>query len=184
VIENPERDATSHDDPFDSLTDPETLRTREDVPFSHDTLEHEDEEHCSSDVAGRVAAGVTDEDGRLLLLCNDDLGIAILPHGSVDPGEDWFAVAREEIEGQTGIEIAIDGVELVRDIDHVVEGEPHTSTYGIVFEGSPIGGEIQDCKLSGDAGSDDWRAGWFDGLPEGVEVPDGGPGEDLALFFK
>ncbi|WP_248516731.1 NUDIX hydrolase [Salinarchaeum laminariae] len=179
-----DQDETSHDGPIDSLTDPATLHERADVPVTSHTVEHEGLDHCSTDIAGRIAVGVTDADDQLLLLCNDELGIALLPHGTVDGGEDWAAVARREIEGQTGIEIVLDDVKHVREIDHVLEGEsdPHASNDGIVFGGSPTGGEIQECKRSAEAGSDGWRAGWFDGLPAGIEQPKGGPGKDLELF--
>lgn len=86
MTETTDRDDQSPDDAIDSLTDPETLRQRADVPVTEHTIEHEDRDHCSTDVAGHVAAGVTDADGQLLLLCNDDLGVAILPHGSVNAG--------------------------------------------------------------------------------------------------
>lgn len=71
-------------------------------------------------------------------------------------------------------------------MNHVVEGEPeaHASTYGVIFRASPTGGSIRDWELDGDSGSDDWRAGWFDGLPDGVEVPDGAPGDDLEPFLE
>lgn len=185
MIANQNRDATSHDDPIDSLTDPETLRGRTGVPFSQQTSEHEDEDHCSIGVAGRVAVGVTDRDGRFLLLCNDELGIALLPHGTVDADENWAAIARREAEGQTGIAVDLDEIVVVRAVDHVVEGddEPHCSTHRVVFAGSPGGGEIQDCKRSADAGSDNWRAGWFEKLSEALAAPEGGPGDDLELFL-
>lgn len=186
MIGNPTFDARTNDDTIETLGDHETLREREDVPVVKHTVEHEEIDHCSTDIAGRIAVGVTDGDDRLLLLCNDELGIALLPHGTVAHGEDWADAARRETEGLTGVEIALDDVELVREIDHVLEedAEPHASNVGIVFAGSPTGGEIQDCKRSTDAGSDDWRAGWFDGLPDGIDVPEGGPGEDLALFLE
>lgn len=186
MIGNPNFDAATNDDPIETLTDLEVLREREDVPVVEHTVEHENLNHCSTDIAGRIAVGVTDGDDRLLLLCNDEIGIALLPHGTVDQGEDWAGAARRETESQTGVEIALDSVEYVRDIDHVLEGEgdPHASNVGIVFAGSPTGGEIQDCKQSADAGSDDWRASWFDGLPDGIDVPEGGPGKDLELFLE
>ncbi|AGN01837.1 hypothetical protein L593_09460 [Salinarchaeum sp. Harcht-Bsk1] len=181
-----DRDASSHDGlQIDSLTDPATLTERDDVPVSQDEMEHESADHCSTDIAGRVAVGVTNDDGQTLLLCNEEHGVALLPHGSVQPGEDWLVAARREIEAQTGVEIALDGIELLRDIDHVIAGEDgvHTSTYGLIFTATPAGGDIQDCKQSADAGSDRWYAGWFDGVPEHLDVPPGGPGDDLELIL-
>lgn len=183
------RGVSSHDGlQFDSLTDPATLRDRDDVRVSSDTQVHEDADHCSRGVAGRVAVGVTDADGRTLLLCNDDHGVALLPHGDVEADEEWLAATRREIEAQTGVEIDLEGIELLRDVDHRVEAEdePHCHTYGIVFRASPTGGAIQHCKESAEAGSDGWYADWFEAIPEdlpdGVSIPEGGPGEDLALI--
>lgn len=184
------RGVSSHDGlELDSLSDPATLRDHDDVRVSADTQVHEHADHCSTDIAGRVAVGVTDADGRTLLLCNDDHGVVLLPHGDVEADEDWLAAARREIEAQTGVEIALEEIELLRDIDHRVEGagQLDCQTYGIVLRASPTGGEIQDCKASADAGSDSWYADWFDAvpgdLPDGVSIPEGGPGEDLELIL-
>ena len=181
-----DRDAPSHDGlQLDSLTDPATLADRDDVPVSQDTLEHERADHCSTDIAGKIAVGVRNDEGETLLLCNEEHGVAILPYGDVELDEDWLAAARREIEALTGVEISIEAVELLREIDHLVDGEDGVdcSTYGLVLRASPAGGAIQDCKESAAAGSDDWYAGWFDGVPEDVAVPDGGPGEDLELIL-
>lgn len=74
---------------------------------------------------------------------------------------------------------------LLREIDHVVAGddEPHASTCRLVLRGSPSGGEVQNCEGSAITGSDDWYAGWFDGLPAALSVPGGSPGEDLELVL-
>lgn len=181
-----DRDASSHDGlQIDSLTDPATLADRDDVPVSQDEMEHESAEHCSTDIAGKIAVGVRNDEGQTLLLCNDEHGVAILPHGDVEPDEDWLAAARREVEALTGVAIAIEGIELLREIDHVVAGEDDVdcSTFGLVLSASQAGGEIQDCKQSADAGSDIWYAGWFDGVPEDLAVPPGGPGDDLELIL-
>jgi ADP-ribose pyrophosphatase YjhB (NUDIX family) len=183
------RGVSSHDGlQFDSLTDPATLRDHDDVRVSQDTMEHEDADHHWQDVAGQVAVGVTDADGRTLLMVNEAIGVVALPHGDVEPGEDWLSAARREIEAVTGVSIALEDVVLLREIDHVVAGEsdPHTSTFGLLFRGAPTDGEIQGCKESAEAGSDGWYAEWFEtvpgDLPDGVSIPEGGPGEDLELI--
>lgn len=172
------------DDPLATLADPAALRDRPDVQFEDHTRVREDRDHCGTASAGQAVVGVRNDDGELLLLVNREAGIALLPHGSVVEGGDWAATARDDAEGQTGVEIELDGTEVARRVEHRLEGEddPHAVTHHVVFRGSATGGEIRDCKQSADAGSDPWTAGWYDGLPEGVEPPEGTPGEDLRLF--
>lgn len=187
MIEYPARDDPSHDDaPTESLTDPAALRGRTGIPFEEETAVHDDRDHCNADVAGRAVVAATDDEGATLLLVNDELGIALLPHGTVDPGADWAAVARREAEGQTGVAVDLETVAAVRSAVHVVDGEddPHARTHRVVFDATPAGGTIQDCKRSADAGSDAWRAGWFHALPEGVTPPGPGPEADVELAFE
>lgn len=183
---HPDSDSTNADadDQFATFTDPEDLRDRQDVSFDDHTRLRENRDHCGTASAGQAVVGVRNDADELLLLVNREAGIALLPHGSVEPGGDWAATAREDTQGQTGIGVELDGVEAVRRVEHRLEDEdePHATTHQVVFHGSPTGGEIRDCKLSADAGSDAWIAGWYDGLPDGVEPPEGTPGEDLRLF--
>lgn len=202
---SPDRTAET-DDMFDSLEDPVELRGVEGVEATSETREHEDFDHCCAELAGRVAVAVENDDGELLLLRNDDLGIAVLPHGDVEAGEDWAGVARAETEALTGVSVSLDAVEVLREIDHDVEGggsardgeigsldgessahngggKPHRTTYRLVFAGRAVGGEIQDCKRSTEAGSDAWWACWASDLPERVEIPPGGPGDDLRYVL-
>lgn len=167
------------------LQDPVRLREREDVTVTSETEEHDDFDHCCADIDGRVAVAVENDDGELLLMRNDELGIAVLPHGDVESGDGWYAAARDEIEALTGISIALDGIDVLREIDHVVDGDgkPHRTTYRIVFSGRPVGGEIQDCKQTPEAGSGNWWACWTDGLPDGIEIPPGDPGDDLQYVL-
>lgn len=186
---NPHDDSDRTRPSLESLTDPGSLREHPAVSFHRETAVHDDRDHCSSDVDGRAVVGVTNEDGELLLLVNRELGVAVLPHGTVAADStasgDWATVARRDAEGQTGISIELDGIDAVRAVDHVVDGEdPHARTHRVVFRASPVDGEIQACKRDAAAGSDDWTAGWYDECPEGVAAPDGGPGDDLALFLE
>ncbi|WP_049929209.1 NUDIX hydrolase [Halopiger goleimassiliensis] len=168
-----------------SLSDPETLRGRTDVPFEAETVVREDRDHCGVRVDGRAVAGVRNDAGELLVLVNPDLGIALLPHGDVEPGEDWVATARREVEALTGVTIELEAIDVVRTVDHVLEGEddPHATTTRVLFQASPVGGEIQACKRSAAAGSDRWEAAWLDELPADVTPADGGPGDDLRWFL-
>lgn len=170
---------------LDSLTNPEGLRDRDDVTFTTETRRHDDVDHCGVDVAGQAIAGIENDDSELLLLLNDELGVAVLPHASVERGDDWAAVARQGVENQTGISVTLDHIEAVRQVDHVVAdaGKPHTTTHRVLFAGRPAGGEIHDCKRAASAGSDDWRAGWFTDLPDAIEMPGDGPGDDLQHFL-
>lgn len=169
-------------DATDSLTDFDALRDRP-VPVSEDRRVREDRDHCGTERAGEAVVGVENDAGEILLLVNHDAGVALLPHGLVQSGDDWAAVARDGVEGKTGIPVELDGVEHAWEVDHVVEGEDlHTTTRRVVFRGSPRTTDVQECKRSAEAGSDDWVAGWFDGLPEDVAPPEGGPEKDLSLF--
>ena len=90
------------------------------------------------------------------------------------------------MEGLTGISVDIDGVVAVREVAHYLDGEsePHAETYRTVFSATPTGGEIQDCKQSMEAGSDCWRVGWFETLPDAISpAPEAGPRDDLELVF-
>lgn len=168
-----------------SLADPQEIRSQEGIAFTTETQEHDTFDHCSTDIAGNAVLELRNEDDEVLLLIHDEHGIAVAPHGDVEEGDDWAAAARREIEAVTGIAIALDSIDAVKEVDHVVseDGKPHRTTCRVIFSGHPVGGEIQDCKQSAEAGSDDWRAAWVDGLPEDIEVPPGGPGNDLQFVL-
>ena len=169
--------------PTDSLTDPETLRDREDVRFAEETVVREDRDHCATDIAGRAIVGVTDGAGAVLLTIHEADSVGMLPHGPVDPGEDWAEVARDTVELVTGVSFEIDGVELVRDLDHVVEGEaePHSSTYNVIFRASLADEAARAADPSLDE-NDHWNAGWFEEVPEEL-MPDAGRIEDDVRLF-
>jgi len=170
-------------DPTDRLADPDTLPTSEDVTATTETNCHEDRDHCGTELAGRAVVGVTNADGDVLVLIADELGVALLPHGRVEPGDDWAEAARAGVEGQTGVAVSLERVEAVRTVDHVVDDVSHTTTRRVLYSASPTGGEIQDCKRSADAGTDGFRAVWVDALPNDVEAPEGGPRNDLEVFL-
>lgn len=168
------------------ITDPTALRSVAGVRASTERLEHESDEHCGIGTVGRSVIDVRNGDGEHLLLVNDDLGVALLPDETVAAGGDWATAAREAAAGKTGISATLDAVVAVRAVDHVLPGEtePHLQTHRLVFRGSPAGGEIRECKRSHSAGSDDWRADWFETLPDGISlVPEGGPRDDLQLVM-
>lgn len=170
----------------DSLEDGQQRRGSEQVAVSAETAEHESFDHCAADIAGRTAVAVENERNEILLLCNERMGVAVLPHATVEPGDNWATTTCEEIEAVTGVAIRLDRIEALREVDHVVDpgGKPHRTTRRVVFRGSPESGEIQNCKRSAQAGSDAWEARWVSEFPEAFDAPDGGPGNDLALVFE
>jgi hypothetical protein len=170
----------------ETTLDPHQLVDRSDVRSTTEQNIHENMDHCNVDVAGRVVVSVRNEDGEHLLPVHDELEIALLPNDTVDADEEWTTKAVESVHGLTGIAVDLDGVLAVRRVDHLLadESEPHARTHRIVFSATPTGGEIQDCKQSQDAGSDCWRAGWFEALPDGITPPpEAGPQNDLDLVF-
>lgn len=179
-------DATPSDaDSISTLTDPEAVRDRTDVTGREHARTRDDRDHCGTSSAGQAVVGVRNDAGEVLLLVNREIGIAVLPHGTVPEEGDWAETARTDAAATTGIEFALQGVELVRRVEHRLEGEdgPHAVTHQVVFRGSAAGGTIDDCKRSPEAGSDAWTAGWYDGLPDGIDAPEGVSGEDLRLFL-
>lgn len=174
--------ATTDSDERLSVTAPDALRERGDVQFSERERTVADREHCGAGVAGRAVVGVQNDDGEFLLLVHDEMGVAVLPHATVEADGDWAARARQGIEDSTGVSIALDGIEAVRHVEHVVDGErePHTATHRVVFSGTPTGGQIWDSTTD-----DGWRAGWFAALPDDIDAPSqGGPAEDFRLVLE
>ncbi|WP_435181892.1 hypothetical protein [Halorussus sp. AFM4] len=170
--------------PTDSLTDPERLRDREGVRFTEETVVREDRDHCATDVAGRAVVGLTDGAGAVLLAIHETDAVGMLPHGPVDPGEDWAEVARDTVELVTGVPFELDGVEVVRGLDHVAEDEdePHASTYNVVFRASLADEAARATDPSLDE-NDHWNADWFDSVPDDLLPDDGGRvADDVRLF--
>ncbi len=182
MADNTTRDPSTADtDAPLSIADPEQIRDRDELHVTQETAEHDDFDHYAAEIAGHIVVALENDDGELLVLVNDELGIALLPHGDVEDSDDLATAAREEIEALTGLSVALDGIELLREVDHVVDpaGKPHRTTHRLILSGHPIGGEIQECKRSAEAGSDGWRATWVTELPEEITAPDDGPGDDL-----
>ncbi|NEU58017.1 NUDIX hydrolase [Halorussus sp. MSC15.2] len=180
----PETSTETTDDvsPADSLTDPERLRDRADVPFTSEEAMHDDRDHCNTDTAGRAVVGLTNDAGDVLLAVHKEESVAMLPHCGVEPGEDWAAVARGTVEITTDLPFELDGVEAVREIDHFAEGEdePHATTYGVVFRAS-VAGDPDTADPSHDE-NEHWDADWFDAVPENTPEGSGLVEDDIRLF--
>jgi hypothetical protein len=180
-------DSSATDDapPADSLTDPKRLRDDDEIPFTEETAVHEDRNHCNTDIVGRAVIGVTNDAGEVLLAVHKEESVAMLPHHAVEPGDDFVAVGRETVEITTELPFEIDGVEVVREIDHVVEGEaePHATTYGVVFRAS-LAGDPESAAVESPSHDENehWDAAWFDAVPETNPPGDGLVEEDIRLF--
>jgi len=181
-----EREHIGHSiDEAKSITDPTTYRDRSGVESRDEVNDHDGTEHCGTGTVGRAIVDVRNDDGEHLLLVHDEVGVAILPNETVDPGEDWAAVAREAAAGYTGIEIKLEAILSVGTVEHTVpdQDDPQLTTTRAVFRGSPVGSEIDECKRAAENGSDEWRVEWCSDLPEGISPPEGGPERDLELVL-
>jgi hypothetical protein len=173
------------DSGLDSLSDPETLRDAEGVRFTHEEAMHDDRDHCNVDIEGRAVVGVTNDAGEVLLAVHEEESVAMLPHGAVESGDDWIAVGRDTVEITTELPFEIDGVAVVREIDHVVEGEdePHATTYGVVFRASLSGDpDEEDLADPSHPENEHWDAAWFDSVPENTPPGSGLVEADIRLF--
>jgi hypothetical protein len=172
-------------DGAEPITDPTTYRDHSGVESRDERNEHDGTDHCGVGTEGRAIVDIRNEDGEHFLLIHDGAGVAIMPNETVDPGEDWAAVAREAAAGYTGIEIEIDAILSVGTVEHIVPGQddPQMTTTRAVFRGSPVGGGIDECKRTAANGSDEWRVEWCSQLSDGVSAPEGGPERDLALVL-
>lgn len=174
-----ETSTRNSDDPTgDSLFDPETLRDEAEVEFTEATRVHEDEDHCSVGIEGKAVVGVTDDDGELLLVVDDERKFATLPAGNVESDDDWAAVGKDRTEHLLELPIELDGPKRVREVEHVTEEDEqaHATSYEVIFAASPTA----DPSRATDGC--DWRAEWVEAFPENVDN-DGGPAEaDVRLF--
>ncbi|PSP64938.1 hypothetical protein BRC77_02810 [Halobacteriales archaeon QH_8_64_26] len=69
----------------------------------------------------RAIIGVTDVDGRVLLVAHPEERIAILPNDTVAPDEEWATVGRSWVEGAAGVDVTIEDIERVRRVEHAIE---------------------------------------------------------------
>jgi hypothetical protein len=165
---------------MDELTDPETLREREDTEFI-DTPPEEHRSHFElyESIAGMAVAGVTDGD-RLLVVEREDAPYPTLPYGQVAPTDDWIATMREAVMDTTGVGVTVDDVCRVRHNTYRSGTGGETTGHDVVFAASPD----EDTGTDPDAGHD-WTAAWRDtatlDLPndEGNDVLN-----DIRLFVE
>jgi hypothetical protein len=170
----------------DATIDPERSFEDGHVDTKRLTLTHEDaeryDEHSETDVIGRAIVGVTDVDGRVLLVVHPEERIATLPNDTVAPDEEWATVGRSWVEGAAGVDVTIEDIERVRRVEHAIENRDgvESVTYQIVFGASiPSAGTIPD----GLCADNPWELGWYGELP--FRMDDAGPGilDDIRLFL-
>lgn len=167
-----------------SLTDPATLLDRQDV----DTGEQSrvvDEEHFDrhDPIAGWVVVGLTNADGEVALVDHDGGHGWSLPHGPVQPGEDWAAAARHWLAVQTGIDAELaDAVRVTRIEDRLEATDTSataartTTIHDVVLAARPAS---DDPTLDPDPDGPD--VDWFAAVPAGA--PDGDVTEDIRRFL-
>ena len=165
---------------MDGLTDPETLRDRDDVEFVEESAEaHQDHFELYEPIAGMAIVGVTDGRGRLLLLEREDAPIPVLPYGRTEPGDDWVTTAREAVADSTDVEVAIEGVRRVRRHTYRSESGAETTGYDVVFAATPVDDGTDP------NGGHDWRASWREmGTLDLPDDPDNDVLNDIRLFVE
>ncbi|WP_254545600.1 hypothetical protein [Halomarina pelagica] len=155
---------------MDELTDPETLRERDDAEFIDAPPEaHQGHFEVYEPIAGMAISGVTDADGRLLLLRQEDERIPVLPYGQVSLDGDWVTAAREAVAVTTGVAVTIDGVVRVRRAAYRSETGAETTGYDVVFSATPVG-DLDLSDATGLSCRHEWSATW--NAPDAIELPD------------
>ena len=165
---------------MDELTDPETLREHEDIEFSKmPPEEHQGHFELYESIAGMAIAGVTDVDGRLLLLEHEDAPYPTLPYGQVAPAEGWIASTQATVTDSTGVAVTVDDVRRVRHHTYRSGVGEETTGYDVVVAASPDG----DGDIPAESGQE-WVPTWRDtatiDLPD---EPDNDVLNDIRLFM-
>jgi hypothetical protein len=168
---------------MDSLTDPDSLRTRSDVEFREEqTVDDQDGFDYFAAIGGLVAVGVTNHAGAVLLM-NSPHGWR-LPYGPVADDEDWLAAGRRLGETLTDAETAVDRVERVAQVTHSTTGDDREATsYDVVLRMEPVEGE----PLGTDPSFGPWKEvelEWFDAVPDDAYRDHGDAVEDIQLFVE
>lgn len=149
--------------------EPARLYDDADVPTQDSTYTHEATDYSEAGTAGLSIVGVTDDDGRLLLVIEPEAGHAVLPHTPVETGDKWATIARDHVAAASGLEVELEAIILVRRVEHRVEGETaaRETTHHVLFAASPVGGTFEGlCETN------DWELRWCEKLPEGIDADD------------
>jgi 8-oxo-dGTP pyrophosphatase MutT (NUDIX family) len=160
--------ATTDDGPVG--TDPAALAAREGVERVERTYEHDDPDHPETGHDGRVVLGIArDREGgrEVLVLRHREHPVVTLPNGLVEEGAGHVASAVEFAREALGLDIEPCGVERVRFVEHLVDGEPDGTTAHVVLAPTVADGQL-------DVHDDDWTGEWT------AELPEDGRGDTLA----
>lgn len=164
--------------------DPATLLDREDVRVREDpeVVEHQHHFDLYESIEGMAVVGVTNDDAEVLLLVDDDEGIALLPHGTVEPSEDWATTGARAVEEQTGVAVEIDGPELVKCKHFSPEGDDdrRTTAHQVFLHASPVA-DGATAGTASDSARGDWTVGWFHEIPVDADASNELV-EDVRLF--
>lgn len=165
-------------------TDPDELRERPDVEICEHTFVHGSTDHCEADAAGRVIVGVTNADGAVLVLENEEAPYPMLPNEVVESGEDWGESARQAAEDAAGAPVELGDPLRVRDVEHRVDGEDErqTETTHVVYRAS-LASDADDADPPFPADCD-WTAHWLDEFPDAMVEEEASPVEDVRLLFR
>jgi len=164
-----------------TLHDPTTLLDRDDVEVTERRADVDDDHlENTADWAGMAVVGVTDDAGRLLLLEREDGDHAILPHGPVDPGEDFAAVARRAVAETATLPATIAGVERVRRVElrHVDDPDRTASRFDVLFRATPT-----DDAPAPSSDRDDWDATWRRTVPDNPDWDHDDVVNDIRAFL-
>ena len=191
--------ATPESSPQHTGLDPASLADDPDVDVAERVYPHADTDHCEADAAARTVVGCTRADGSLLLLVDRDADHAVLPHPTVDAGEDVRAVAREETAAVANVPVEIGDPVALRRVEHYetedhdgvgdpdafeppADATPHNVTHHVVFAASVADGATAG---DGDPGVDDpdWEADWFAAAPVDLADEHGDAAADIRRFL-
>lgn len=165
-----------------TVTNPAALADQEGIAFERRTYEHDDVEHCETEAAGRAIVGATDANERVLVVVQPQEGHAVLPNETVEPNGDWATIGRERVEAMAGIEVTLNDVQLIREVEHQIDGELRSRTFHVVFSASPIDSSV---ALDGLCDDNSWELRWIDTVPDWLPDDDPeGAHADIELFVE
>ncbi|WP_276271595.1 hypothetical protein [Haloarcula litorea] len=162
------------------FTDPDEFRENG-VPFHvrADTVPESvvDEVDGMDDLA---PTGVVAPDGTVLATRVEDDCALKIPCAAVGADDAYGVAAREWVEGLTGLDVGLDGVEGVWTIELTSEESDRTATrHFVVCRASPVDADRRPPVPDQSVPAEDRpAAGWYESLPDDAERP---PGTDLFL---
>lgn len=171
---------TSETATVESITDPESLRDRDDVPFYENTnVADEEMLDVLDDLDDVAVVGITNEDGAVLLRKLTEDCSWKPPMIPVASDEEYAATARRTVAENTGLTVELDALEGVwRYEDRLEDGERTATRSFVVFSASPSPDE-PDGTVDSIPEENDLAAGeWVDELPADADEPPG-----TRLFF-